>query len=358
MTERAGTWDRFWFGESSLVRLAVFRIVLMAAAFYSIWHFRMAVFQHADGIDVAYLSRPWNPIYAFELLRLDPPGPTTVRVVYWALLGALALATVGLATRVACAVAALLTFYWIGTHYSYGQPHHDCVALMFGLAALPLAPVGARLSVDAWLARRRRGGPLPVPPVNGPWAMMPLRLVQITAALGYFFAGASKLVIAGPGWANGYTLQGIMLEYRSAWSEALADDIALLRVMSIGLLAVQTSFPLIFLSPKLRWFYVPATVLFHLVAMQTMATGTFLSMWFTLAAFVEWEKVPAFLRRAIRSGPLWRRPFVAAGAAAAAGFMLWIYFRDMPVWYAPVACAALALGAAARRRLGPHPVSA
>ena len=33
----AGRWERYWFGDGSLVRLAVFRMILMAAAFWRPW---------------------------------------------------------------------------------------------------------------------------------------------------------------------------------------------------------------------------------------------------------------------------------------------------------------------------------
>src|SRR6185436_16594451 len=64
-------WDRYWFGESSLVRLAAFRIVMMAAAFYALHQFRVGVLQHADGLDATWVRRDWNPIYLLELLHLS-----------------------------------------------------------------------------------------------------------------------------------------------------------------------------------------------------------------------------------------------------------------------------------------------
>ncbi len=329
-------WDRYWFGEGSLVRLGAFRIVMMVTAFYAVWHFRIGVFQHADGVDVGFLSRSWNPIYAFEMLGVDPPGPTTARVVYWTLLSAIVLGTIGLFSRVACTVVAVLTFYWIGAHYSFGKPHHDCIALMLGLIALPFGPVGARLSVDSLLRRLRAakaGGDPLTRPETAEWAALPIRFTQITAALGYFFAGATKLVLAGPGWANGYTLQGIMLEYNSPWSEALASNILVLTVMSAGLLFVQVSFPLVFV-PGLRWFYVPMAIVFHLMAMQTMATGSFITLWFTLACFVDLERVPAFLSRTVASGPFWRRIAVGGALVGFAWLTFQLYFKHVPLWLA------------------------
>ena len=331
-----GRWDRYWFGEASLVRLAVFRIVMMLAAFYALWHFRIGVFQHAGGEDPSFLARTWHPIYAFDLLGIGPPGAAAAKFVFWALLSSLVLGAVGLFTRVACASAALLTFYWIGTHYSFGKPHHDCVVLMFGLAALPFAPVGARLSVDSLLHRlrlaRSGGDPLAVPE-QAAWAGLPIRIVQVTAALGYFFSGASKLAIGGFDWANGYTLQGIMLEYNSPWTQYFVEHVELCGLMSAGLLFVQASFPLIFVWRPLRWFYLPMAVLFHLLAMQTMATGPFITLWFTLAAFVELEKVPAFLERNLLRAALPRRLFwwvVTVGCFAGTAY---IYTLRMPSWF-------------------------
>lgn len=339
-------WDRYWFGEASLMRLAVFRIFVMAAAFYAVWHFRISVFQHAQGIDVSYLGRSWRPIFALEALGIGPPGPRAASVLWAAMLASLALGLVGLATRAACAVAAVLVAYWIAVHYSFGQPHHDCVALFFALAALPFAPVGRRFSLDALLGRVRRAGrggdPRDVAE-RAPWAALPWRLTQLTIALGYFFAGATKLVLAGPLWADGYTLQGIMIEYRSPWSEALASRVEVCALMSAGLLLVQTSFPLIFLARALRWVYVPLAVAFHLMAMQTMATGTFLSLWLLLVSFVPTERAPGWLRAALLEGPPVRRAAAWAGCSLAAGTTLALFFRTLPgaMWLAlvPIALA-------------------
>jgi hypothetical protein len=328
-------WERFWFGEASLVRLALFRIVLLAAAFDGVWVVRKAIFQHAQGVDAAFARIGWRPIYAFELLGLGPAGPAAARWIWGVLLVAITLGILGLCTRLACAVVALFSFYWIGSEYSFGKPHHTCVALMFGLFALPLAPVGARLSLDSLLRRlraaRRGGDPLAVPE-RAPWAALPIRLTQITVALGYFFSGASKLAISGPTWANGYTLMGIMVEYRSPWSEHFYESQPLLVLLSLGLLAGQVGFPLVFLGTPWRWVFVPIAVLFHVMAMQTMGTGTFLTLWLALSCFVALERVPEFLARTVGSGPWWRRAAVALAFGAVAWGTVLVYASRKPLW--------------------------
>jgi len=328
-------WDRYWFGEGSLCRLGAFRMILMAAAYYAVWHKGFGVFQHADGADaVGYLQRVWNPIYAFQILGLEAPGPQAARRVYALLVFFIALGFVGLFSRLSTFVVAALSFYWIGTAYSFGKPHHDCIGLMFALAILPFSPSGARLSVDSLVARwrsARRGGSMERP-VLAAFAGLPLRLTMLTSAIGYFSSGVSKLVIAGFGWMNGYTLQGIMTEYRSDWSEPLADNLFLLQVMSVGLIATQVAFPIALFSVRSRWVFIPMSVGFHLMAMKTMATGPFVTLWFTLAAFIALERIPGVLRRGMTQGPvLWRMAFGALFLGISYGIVA-IYMQHKSPW--------------------------
>jgi len=309
-------------------------MVIMAAAYYGVWHFSFGVFQHAEGVDARFLNRVWNPIYAFDVLGIGPPGTGTARAVYAVLVTSIAMGFVGCFTRLSTGVAALLSFYWIGTAYSFGKPHHDCISLMFALAILPFTPAGERLSLDSLVARIRasRGGGSPERPEKAPYAALALRLTMITGALGYFFSGASKLVIAGVGWMNGYTLQGIMLEYRSDWSEPLSDDLFLLQLMSVGLIFVQVSFPIALFWKASRWFYVPMGVGFHLMAMKTMATGPFLTLWFTLAAFLPLERIPDVLDAGLSRGRSLVRVLFAATFAAVSWGILSMYLQHKSPW--------------------------
>ena len=107
---RASFWERYWFGEASLVRLAALRIILLAATLFGVLRFTTGVLQGADGADFAFLSNPWRPIYAFEMLHIGPMGPELARVVLVVLLVGLAFGILGLFTRTACALVAVLTF--------------------------------------------------------------------------------------------------------------------------------------------------------------------------------------------------------------------------------------------------------
>lgn len=326
-------WNRFWFSEGSLARLGLFRICILLVALYAVLGGARTNFHDAAGRDGLALAREWQPIYAFEVLGIEPPGLTVTRIAFAAAVAAIALGILGLFTRTSSALAAALTFYWCGLTYSFGQVHHEKVALIFALIALPLSPCGARYSIDALIARARRAGrggdPSEVPEVS-PFAGWALRFTQITVALGYFFAGATKLAISGIEWVNGYTLQAILLGKGSPWSAALSQSVELSMLMSAGLLAIQISFPLIFLHPVLRWFFVPGAITFHLLARMTMDTGSYFTLWGTLVCFVPLEQVPAFLKRTFTTAPMLGRAALAGSLAFVGSFVLGLYLDRLP----------------------------
>jgi hypothetical protein len=345
-TRAPGAWERFWFGEASLVRLGAFRIVMALTALYAVYQHRDALLVQVARGTPEYVQRAWNPIYAFQVLGFGPPGEELARILYFGALVSIGLAAVGLLSRFSCALAAVLTFLEIGTVYSLGKPHHDCIALAFGLFALPFGPVGARLSLDAAL-RSGRGGLQD----SAPWAALPLRFTQATAAIGYFFAGASKLAIGGPTWLNGYSLQAIMLHFHGEWTPFFAAHVDACRVMSIGLVLVQATFPVALFLPALRWFYVPAAASFHLLTWKTMDTGPYLTLWLTLASFVPLEAVPGFVRARATRGPLAARIAWTAALGACAVLVASLYLAIFPAWVRAVAvatAAAAALRAATR----------
>jgi hypothetical protein len=276
------------------------------------------------------VQRAWHPILAFELLGFGPAQASAAGLLYAATVVSITLAGLGLFARLTCALAAALTFLEIGTVYSLGQPHHDCIALVFGLFSLPFAPVGARLSLDALLGKRRDPGIRTED--SAPWAAVPLRFTQVTAAIGYFFAGASKLAIGGPTWLNGYSLQAIMLHFHGDWTPFFAGSVLACRIMSLGLILVQATFPLALFLPRTRWFYVPAAVAFHLLTWKTMDTGPYLTLWFTLASFVPLEEVPAFVRGRIGTGRVAARIAWIAILAAGAVLVASVYLPVFPPW--------------------------
>lgn len=333
-------WDRFWFGEGSLVRLGVYRILLMALALVDVTNYRYVVFADANK---ANPEATWNPLLLAQLAGLEPLSPEAVQVLYTALLIVIPLALVGIASRFTTAAAGLLLLFYSVLAYSHGKPHHDKVAYTFATLALCLGPVGARCSIDSLLARARRARRGEDPgsaPERAPFALLPIRIAQVAVALGYFYAGATKLVVSGLGWANGWSLMGILMGHDNWASAWMASRPALLALLSIATLAVQFTFPVGMLLGRLKWLWVLGGTAFHLSTWVTMDTGPYTTLWFLVwIAFLPFERLGAWSRRAARE-----RPWLLALVLVPIAFAAWVMSLTVPwPWFLPAIFPALAL---------------
>jgi hypothetical protein len=287
--------ERSFFAPVPAARLAAVRALVCFTALYDLWLYAPVVRGDALHVSEGAVVRPWSPIYFVQVLGLHPIGIDAANGLFAVGTAALLAGMLGIAARVSCAIGALAFFWWTGLAYSFGKPHHDKVALAFALAALPWAEVGAAGSVDAWWRRRRRRARGLAEAPSGPVSGMPIRIAQFSIAVGYGAAGLSKLLLGGPQWFNGYTLQGQLLTHGGHWSDALAASTLLCRLMSFGVVLVQALFPLVFVWPRTRWFFLPAATAFHLLTWQTMDTGPYMALWLLLWVFVPVERLPAVL---------------------------------------------------------------
>ncbi|MCE9592836.1 MAG: HTTM domain-containing protein [Planctomycetes bacterium] len=323
----AERWDDFWFAETSLVRLAWWRILVLALAALDLVAYAHTALADAAAIDAGTQMKTWTPIYVLEALGVEPLGLAPMRCVIAVAIVALAAGWVGWRTRTACAVAAICCLFVTAHVYSFGKVHHDKVSFAFAISSLALGPCGARLSIDAWLARRRGEGESE----RASGAALPLRLTQLSLALGYAFAGWTKLAVSGVEWANGYTLMRYLMQYDNAWSRFLCSHVALTAALSWGALVVQGTFPLVFVFPALRWFYLPGAVAFHVITWFAMDTGPYMTCWLLLASFLPLERVPEWLAAEWRAGSAPRRARVIASLAPAAVVAL-VAWVSLPTW--------------------------
>ncbi|MEO0649990.1 MAG: hypothetical protein AAFZ65_04880, partial [Planctomycetota bacterium] len=68
-----GAWERYWFGEGSLVRLAAFRIAVLSIALYALTFFRPSLVQ--DDASLELVQRKFTPVYFLDVLGIGPQSP-------------------------------------------------------------------------------------------------------------------------------------------------------------------------------------------------------------------------------------------------------------------------------------------
>lgn len=286
MTNVVRLWDRFWFSESSLLRLAAFRIVILLVAAWELKRYLPIYLLEGRGRPAApYLYREYQPLYVLELLGIQSPSSVVAYAVVGILSASIFLAVVGFRTRIFLALSTILSLYLYAIMYSFGQGHHDKVGLAFALLVLPLSPAGCRLSIDRLMGRvcdatqRQFAG----------WA---IQFVQVCMALGYSAAGITKVVKAGSSWMNGYSLQATFLGGGAMFSDLAANSHAFAIAMSLGVVLLQITFPLCLFVRRLCWIYIPSIVAFHFGNWLIVGTGNQIGMWcVVLAAFIPLDRV-------------------------------------------------------------------
>lgn len=257
-------WDRFWLAPQPAVGLAWLRGITFA----TLLHFALT-----DGVWVERLGAvdPWfyRPIGLFDLLGIGPLPAVLVGPLRWGLaLGGL-LGLLGVGARWVAAASALAYGYAVGQLYSFTNVHHGEALLLVALVACAGSSCDA---VWAWRPRwwRPRASLLaPATPVPG-W---PLQLVRVQVALTYWLAGYAKLILAGPGWADGATLQFYLLLRGEPLGGWVAQSPELCRLLAALSLAGELAFPLVLRWPRLGWLFVPAALLFHLASQRLLAVG-------------------------------------------------------------------------------------
>lgn len=203
------------------------------------------------------------------------------------------LVVVGLFSRVATLLAAVLTAYMV---YSYGfWFSHHTRTIMLILALLPLTPCGHSYSLDRWLALRRHArGQGPVPVEKAPqWGRFAIGLM--IGAI-YFWSGMDKL---GLPFMSGERLEQIHMflyfgsdypssplfrpfEMVSAWFVT-----ALWLVMPVGLMV-----------PRLQRVFIPLGLVLHGFIYYTLPVGTFsVTMWAAYLALIDPDAFHRFVDR-------------------------------------------------------------
>lgn len=269
MSRFAEAWNRWFFDPVSTSTLGVVRIAY--GLLLTVWTLTLApdvlTFYARDGL------LPDAPDSRWRWSILEWVGTDAAVVALWAvlLLAAVAL-TAGAGSRVAAVVAvvALTSFHrrdpWV-------LNSGDLVVRNIGVL-LALAPSGAALSVDRWLAvRRRPDRSFWDHPTRAPWA---LRLVQITVAAGYLFAAWGK--VRGTTWNDG-TAVGFALRIddlvRFAPPDLVTESVAIVNLLTFGTLAVELAVALLVWNRTLRPWVLGAGVLLHLGIDLTIQVGFF-----------------------------------------------------------------------------------
>jgi hypothetical protein len=277
------TWDRWWLAPQPIVSLGLLRLLTFATLLWYLgseyaWVIRL------ESVDTWF----YRPILAFELLGIGPIPPGLASLMLPVLVACAILGLLGVLARCCAAVCGLAYLYAIGQVYSFTNVHHGDGLLGLVLLVLALSPSGAALAVPTPWNRSARVDWRQ----ESAWAGWPIRFVRVQVALVYFLAGYAKIVLSGPVWMDGASLQHYLILRGQPIGYWLASQPLLCAALSAVTVVWELSFPLVLVWPRLRWAYVPTAIIFHLVSQHVLGVG-FMYFWPFLLAYAD----PRWLER-------------------------------------------------------------
>jgi predicted DCC family thiol-disulfide oxidoreductase YuxK len=297
------TLRRFFSEEDSPVNLAVFRIIFFA------WLF----FQSKGKELIWYSGFPtelqWAPMGMGWLLPHLPINPTLALNAFVLYKFSCLLAMIGLFTRPAAVMAAVLGFYVIGVPQFYGNVAHNHHLFWF-LVLFAFSRAGDALSIDAIIrgfkkADRNEDTSLPAPSRS---YALPLRFMWVLMGLCYFFPGFWKVWNSGTAWVFGDNLKYHMFYDWMGfdnWLPPLRIDqhTWLCRFSGAAVILFETSYLFLIFSPKLRYIPFFGGLFFHNMTNLLMNIN-FYTLQFCYASFVKWDAVFKWCGRKIFSEPM------------------------------------------------------
>jgi len=289
----ARSWVRFWFPTTTVVSLAICRIVLVPAwllLFAKPWdQLAVALTYDPARIDqeliLVILSLiPVETFHSYEFLHS-----------LWLLTNvAGVLAVVGLFTRTSVLVFGLGHSVLIAHLWSYGELHHPEALYCVALVLMGLSPSGRCYSIDSWIGRRSQHPERWGPDAKIDTATWPLRLVQCLLGIAYFSSGSAKMLDGGLTWWNGATLQTIVLvDYVRFGMPAglwLVRNFWLCVAASVVTVIVELFFFVAVFVPASRKYVLMGGLALHIGIYLTMAAPFF--TWMAMyVIFINFEKI-------------------------------------------------------------------
>lgn len=187
------------------------------------------------------------------------------------------LAVVGWRERWTFAVAWASLLGLAGLRASRGKVQHNDVLLLLVAAVVVFAPVGIR-----WRDRHAVSG----------W---PLRASLVVVAGAYVLSGFQKVVASGPAWVFSDNLRNVM--YAAAGTDKaptdrialyVADRPGLVHAVALATLAIELGFVAILVWPRVRPWFVVASLVLHTGVYLTHGLDYWLWVATTAVVLVDW----------------------------------------------------------------------
>lgn len=288
-------WMAFWFAPVAATNLGVSRLLFFAclAAFYA---------PHDFSIWGSVSPTLFQPIWLFDRFGIPVFSPDAIQAMQIAWKSALVLSAIGLFTRPAMVVAAVLGTYLLGLPHNFGQIYHFDALLVLAFWILAFSRAGDAWSFDSLIRTARDPYRAALTP-SGEYAW-PGQLILAALSLVFFAAGLAKIWTSGVEWVLSDHLAILLrrVQYHIsdadplvAWGSHIAEIPLAPKLLAAGTILAETLYPLALFSRRLR----PLLILggIGLIVGIRLLMGPTFEQFLTINLFwVPWDRVGAWLR--------------------------------------------------------------
>lgn len=234
-------WSSWWFPSVPLERVHVFRTLIYL-------YIPLDIVTSKWVMHHGLIPPEWyEPLWIARVLHVPAPTRISTALAAGSLIVLPLVGLLGRARGLVGPAIALLYLYWCFVAFTYGKVDHDRIALLTALTVLCTVP---------WRGsgRDERAG----------WA---LSMVQMSFMLTYVLAGATKLLVAGPGWVTSTTIERAITR-RSPFADVLLHaPRPMFFAIQFVILAFELSAPLMLLRNRLGRTYVWGAIVFHIASL-------------------------------------------------------------------------------------------
>lgn len=248
------SWDRFWFKEESTEALGIFRIFF---GFYLL----LVLILSFHNFEYYFGQNGFYPLSEGFLKHLSEPP--ILWGVYW--LGIVFSLTfiIGFHTRLLTVILYLIFLFLFHRNpfVISGEDEVHMTLLFFSC----FATLGASYSLDELFKKISHYRDLGKPYHSAQKSVWPLRLIQTSIVLIYFFTGLGKLV-SDPIWRDGTAFYYVSQfdHWFAATNIELFHNLLLSKVFTYGTLFLEIGFPILIIFRRTRFYLLAGGLMMHL----------------------------------------------------------------------------------------------
>ena len=308
MSALAKWWRRYWFAPAPLLDLAVCKNVIVG---FQLWYILtrdyLGLFERLAALpDALYDPLPALLLFLWPFGGMSRPSLEILQVVFWLTVVTGIGALIGFKTSINLLLFASGNVFMSAFKFSFGELHHADAAMMVALVVLALSPAGQKCSVDE-RQQRAHASQTSIPDgragsreATSPFARWPLLVIRWMLVLAYLSSARWKLMVGGPEWVNGDTLQYYLfregLQRSRDFGVWLAQFHPAAVVLSWMTLLFEGTFWVTLVIPRAACFYVPFGMAFHTIIYLAM-NSYFFPFVALYAAYIPWTAVWRGLRK-------------------------------------------------------------